>query len=66
MVVACQTPGTQDRGLALFPVLLLMGLGLQDAIGGALGHLVCLHAHLLRHHGPGKKESGFTSLFGGI
>lgn len=59
-------PDTQDaaQGPWPLPLLFLMGLDGHDAIGGALGHLVCLHTCLLGHLGPGKKESGVTSQLG--
>lgn len=56
-------PDTQNAAQGAWPLPLpfLMGLDGHDAIGGALGHLACLHTCLL---GPGKKESGVTSQFG--
>lgn len=60
MVLPCWDPGMQDRVLAPFSLLLLVGLDLEDATARAPGHLVCLHIHLLRHLRPGKMQSGVT------
>lgn len=63
-VVLCQISGMQERALTPFPLFLLVGLDLEDATARAPGHLVCLHAYLLRHLRSGKKESGATASSG--
>lgn len=66
MALLCQIPGTSGGALAPFPLLLLVGLGLEDAAARAPGPLVRLHAHLLRHLTPREKESGVAAQFGEV